>query len=280
MGAIRYAVFGVAVMVAAAAALAQTTGGAGAQVEDGVAPLPTPTELFERHIEVSGGRHALFSKKTRRIKGAVTINGTPFNAFLEILAWAPNKQVIRMDQPGGVNVETGFDGTVGWRKLGDETPVRVRDEELLRLLEDADFYGEANYTKRYASYGKVTETSYLQKRVFRVPATSVNGIKRWLFFDAESGFVIGVEVPRKDAEGNESRSYVLLENYIEVGNARWPAKTTIADGDTIWILEAREIEYDPKDMPELEVPADLPPETPAAKPTENEPTEPAAEGGG
>lgn len=184
------------------------------------ADLPSAEEIFERHVEAIGGREAVFAQKTRYIEG--TYEGAPFSAKARMKVWseAPNKLHLQIAEPLGLQLDLYYDGEVTWQSISGEA-VALTGPRRVEIIEAADFFGEANYKDRYASYEIIGTAKLGDKEYYAVKAVSHFGRTRRLFFDTETGLFSAEQSPiiitGKDGKPKTVAMEILIHDYRDVG---------------------------------------------------------------
>ena len=76
--------------------------------------LPKAETLFEKYLEVTGGKAAYAQRRTEVAKGTVRMAAAGVTGTVELYSAAPNSQVIIMDVQGVGRIEQGTDGVRAW----------------------------------------------------------------------------------------------------------------------------------------------------------------------
>lgn len=184
------------VLASCGLAHAQDAGGSGSpNGQPAAANLPGAEALFERHVEMVGGREAAMQHESRLMKGVS--RGSLGASFMTLYYEKSNRFAMIIEQPGAPKIISVFDGEYGWRQVG-ENPVEIlRGVELVEFAESSDFLGEVNYRNRYRKAQTLgVEQDEEGRTLFRVAVESVNGRRSLLFFDQASGFIVRAIVPQ------------------------------------------------------------------------------------
>jgi hypothetical protein len=189
----------------------------------------TPESIFERHIEVIGGRGAVFNIRNRVISG--TYEGDPFKfpARLRIIGEAPNKMVWEAFEPAGQGVRMVYNGELGWREastgVGPTQNGWIIGPPLVDLVEAADFWGESNYKERYVELELLGTTDFYGTTCYAVRGVRREGGKNHvLMFSIQSGLFVGSRTAVLHASGESRPLDVRLENYEEFGGVLYPTR--------------------------------------------------------
>lgn len=220
--------------------------------------VPTAEELFARHVREIGGAEALARLKNKVIVGTMQIPSLKVEGILNIWAVAPDALRMRMEIPGRGTFEFGFDGQNGWQTSLEGKSFALTGPALDAMIEDADFLGEANYTKRYTTLGIPEATTFNERLAYRVPAVTTRGREIQVYFDAQTGLNLGVMLNRRNDEGKEVGVIVRLADYKEFNGVRHPTKVTIKEGeDYEEIRTYTRVRFDVEPAPTIKAPATL-----------------------
>lgn len=183
--------------------------------------LPTPKELFERHIEAIGGREKVFAPTTRQLSGRFEMvpsePGQPaFRARLTMIQQAPDKLRFELNVPGQPAMVTMFDGEIGWASQGESGYGLIFGPQLIDLALSAQFYGEADYEKRYAGFGEVATVLINDRPAYRVPYQTRFGKPGAIMFDRETGLATVFQTLQTIGE-DQVMMLIQLEDYRPVG---------------------------------------------------------------
>ena len=158
----------------------------------GEAALPGAGELFDRYIEALGGDAAIRAINSRIIYGAMVANGAEAQrSQITTRQIAPDRLLATMETPGQPPREVGFDGKIGWRRVGGNPPEPVTGEALKQLKQTADIYQEANYKDRYKELQTIGKTEFAARPAWEVKAVDQDGKLSNLYFDVEKGLLLG-----------------------------------------------------------------------------------------
>ena len=231
------------------------------RAEPGAEELPGPESLFEKHVEAIGGWDAVRAIKNRHIKGRIRNEKQGFLARLEIWAETPDKQRILMQVPGQGELDTYYDGGVGWRTR-DGNYALVTGDALNDLALTADFLGEAGYAERYTDLKTLDRKDYDMKgrEVYRVAYKSRFGKQGIILFDTESGLVVGslttMTLETHDVSG-QMQTILVLEDYKDFGGVLWPTRVRQVTPNGETIITYRTVEVNVDDMPGFTRPAEV-----------------------
>lgn len=229
----------------------------GQQPAERPADLPPAEAIFERYVQVIGGWDVLQAVTSRKLEGRLTTRPQRSRAFVTLWQQAPDKFLLRVERPGAETLEIGFDGRIGWRRVGEQVGY-VQGDELARMRDAADFHGEANYKARYRSMETVGEVKYRDQPAYAVRTESVSGKVYLNYFEKETGLLRGVHAMVGE-EGQELPMLVELTDYRELGGVLYPFKTIrrqqMPDGTVLEeTVEYTSGQTNVTDLPQIEAP--------------------------
>jgi hypothetical protein len=219
------------------------------------AGLPAGEALFAKHVEALGGMETLRAQKSALIKGRMI---RPGGATGLITVWrkAPNTMYKIVDIPGQVTIETWCDGENAWVRNSNKGAARITGAALADTILEAEFIGEADYKARYKELVTKEKTTFGERPAYAVAALTSNDKPRTLFFDAEKGFLIGVEVPLTGGRG-EGKLTITIGDYKKFGDTYQPTLLIEDNGRLKNTTEFTQIEMNVALMPSLDPPDEV-----------------------
>lgn len=156
--------------------------------------LPSAAALFDRYVEVTGGKAAYEQRRTEVGKGVVKMIAAGVTGSVEIYSAAPNSQVIIMDVKGVGRIEQGTDGVNAWEISAVMGP-RVKDgQEKVEALREALFNMPVNWQKLYRKVETTTAETTEGIECYRVVATpSGAGKPETFWFDRKTGYTVKIK---------------------------------------------------------------------------------------
>lgn len=191
--------------------------------------LPDAEAVFERHIEAAGGRKAAEAIKSRTFRG--TYRGAPFTSTARVLIHqkAPNLLYIRVQQPAGLLLETGYDGERAWQRIDGGGSRILTGPAAASQVESADILGEVNYKERYGEMQTMARVPLPDGSgsgiLVRVVSNTTHG-EQLLIFSEETGLYAA----RRGTDGSTTQdgrtiySQYLHSDYQEHGGVLFPMK--------------------------------------------------------
>ena len=234
--------------------------------------LPMPEEIFERYIEAMGGWDKINALQNRRITG--TFEGDPFEFKASVKIWweADGRYHLNIREPAGLFYDLYAVDGMTWSVVMGGEPNPIGNVQRLEILDTADFLGEANYRNRYKEIETQREAKAGDTPVYVVKATTRGGRPHTLFFDKNTGLLIGDRVPDQGPDGKMRLMTVRIENYREFGGVLYPTRfvQTFSDNARPNTMNFNEIEVNADDEHDYTVPDSVRERFDSAKKAEQE----------
>lgn len=228
--------------------------------------VPSAKEIVSKYVAALGGEDALRKITSRVDSGSIEMTGV--KADFKLIAAAPDRRIVVVSSPtlGGDQIQ-GYDGAVAW----DLTPTSKRvlsGSELSYRALTCDFY-------RPLSLGSKFDLRVLGveerdgKPCYKLTATPISepvkgGVEpgqnsekpreATLFFDIESGLLVGQIVLRPTASGDlgVDTSYAEFKKF---GDILVPTKTTSKVANSVQSVTVTSVEFNKVAADAFEIPA-------------------------
>ncbi len=164
----------------------QAAPGGAAQGAPTPSPLPSADDILNKYVTALGGQAAIDKLKTKSMTGTFSgANGITANFQVEQAA--PDKFHVSATFEGG-GMERGFNGTAGWEKSG----ANMRDLPPPALADLKAVYGMFADVKLKQQFTRMTvrKDKLNDRDVFVVMASTADGRRERLYFDAEGGLLL------------------------------------------------------------------------------------------
>ncbi|BDC49774.1 hypothetical protein F183_A20900 [Bryobacterales bacterium F-183] len=181
------------------------------------AALPTGESLFDKYVEVTGGK-AAYAKRTSEVtKGTIQMPAAGVSGTLEIYWAAPNVRVALMDVQGVGKVEEGTNGVEAWEVSAVMGPKLKDGKEKAQAIREALFNMPIYWRKLYSKAQTTGVETVEGIECYRVVATPTDGSKVETFwFDKTTGY--NVKVSRTVlAMGSEIPAEIVMKDYQKSG---------------------------------------------------------------
>jgi hypothetical protein len=247
------AIFSTAYLVSTASLAAQAPQTAPAQ-QGAPAALPDAREVIQRHIEAIGGREALMAHSSRHVTGTMSMPSTGLTGSFEMFEAKPNKAVMRMTLPGLGEFNEGYNGEIAWSINPVAGPTLLEGRQLEEKKLDADFFGDLNFEKRYASMKTVERVDFDGRACYKVQLVRRDGGEDVQFYDLATGLRAGSIVNRETPLGSMNATIVEAD-YKRFGKVLYPTKLTNTAMNQQQVLTVVNVQFDTVKASEFEPPA-------------------------
>jgi len=217
--------------------------------------LPTAEALFEKHIAAIGGMDALKGEKNRLVRATYIGPGSIGEGSLRVLRVAPNKFYQTLEVPGVVSQEVWCNGEEGWMRDTNNGTNKLKSEALIEFKRQSDFLGEANYKMRYKEIKTLSSEKFGAIDAFVVKAVPKEGRERTIYFDAKTGFIIGIRMV--GGAGPESDAVTTISDYKDFNGIMQPTKTVTKAGPGETTIIIKKIDSNLTAMPSTEPPDEV-----------------------
>jgi tetratricopeptide (TPR) repeat protein len=185
-------------------------GGASSGLQIDTENLPTLDEVLDRYVTVLGGQEKIKNLTTRLIRGKARVPGEFRDAPFEISEKSPNKSRVLVTPEHATALAQGFDGTLGWIKIGATVARRLKGTELAELQRDCDFYAPLRLRSNYAEVRLLGRVKVGFRESYLVEAKPAIGEADKFYFEVSSGTLI-----RRDGVRSNWRERGVVEVYYD-----------------------------------------------------------------
>lgn len=218
---------------------------------------PKAKAVLDRYIQVTGGKAAYEKVKTREIKATIEFVGQGISGTVITRQATPDKLYMVMDLAGIGQIESGFDGTVGWNKSAIMGTRILEGKELEQLKSQATSDLSAlTPEKFFTSITHAGEEVVNGKPADKVELDGPPG-KISQLYDKESGLLVQMTMTSITPQG-EIPVVTTIEDYREVGGM----KISYRSISNVGAVQVKTVMNDIKINPELpadtfKLPADI-----------------------
>ena len=251
LGLVRFVPAAVAVLV-----FAQTT--ALPATQD--APLPSGREILAKHVKAIGGEGAYKAIKSVRATGRFEMPAQQISGDFMMMAARPNKQRVKVTVTGVGEIESGYDGKVGWRVDPIQGPAVLSGKELSEAADDAYFEGAlygADYAKEATTVGLEVfppKPATDGRPAYKVKLVLRSGNERFEYFDPQTGLQVGSESTRMTPQG-PLPIVSILRDYRKFGAVMMPSGLVQRLMGIEQVVTVNNYEYDTVAADAFELPA-------------------------
>ncbi|MBX3376455.1 MAG: hypothetical protein KF678_05565 [Phycisphaeraceae bacterium] len=218
--------------------------------------LPDAASLFEKHIQAIGGMEALKSERNRVVRATYSMPSRSMEGTMRVLRVAPDRMASFLEVPGVITQETWCTPEGAWSRDSNTGSKRITGDALADIRFQADFLGEANYRARYREITTIGRERLGEVDVFAVRAVPHETKPRTLYFDATTGFLVGMRI--SGGAGPESDLVTEYSNYKKFGAAMHPTRAvTRRGGAEVSVIVMTRIETNLSVMPSTDPPDEV-----------------------
>lgn len=220
------------------------------------ADLPPARDIIDRFVAAIGGADAVRKFKSRRAVGTFSVPAQGISGALEVLAAAPDRQLLRIAVSGLGEVQQGFDGRVAWL-IDPMTGPRVLEGAAYSQMQmDADFYGELHDAKHYTKIETVGREEFEGIQAYKVRLIRPSGEEDFEYFAVDSGLLVGNSVTRMSPMGPLPAITVFGE-YKDFGGVKLATRIVQKVMGVEQIMTVTTVEHDKVDASAFALPAPI-----------------------
>ena len=216
-------------------------GGTAVKQEAATETTPTPQELVDRWIEVSGGKENWDKIRSMDQKGTFSMPGMGITGKVEIMMQEPNLMRTNIEIPGIGMINEGFNGTTAWSINPMTGPTIKSGMELVQAKRSASFKAQMDPLKDFDSSKTIGKGSFNGTDCWVVEATAEDGVSK-LYFDIESGMACGVSMIANTPQGQLEMT-VKTEAPKKFGDLTLNSKMTISAMGQSQVMTIDSISY-------------------------------------
>ncbi|HYN10160.1 MAG TPA: hypothetical protein VES67_22430 [Vicinamibacterales bacterium] len=206
-------------------------------------PLPSGRDILAKHVKAIGGEAPYKAVKSIRASGRFEMPAQQISGEFEMMAARPNKQRVKVTVSGIGEIESGYDGKVGWRVDPMSGPALLTGKELSEAADDAFFDGALYGPDFVGEATTVGKQTFEGRPAYKVKIVLKSGNERFEYFDAETGLQIGSETTRATPMGMMPVVSVLRD-YRKFGALMMPASLTQRLMGVEQVVNVNTYEYD------------------------------------
>jgi hypothetical protein len=217
-------------------------------------PLPSGRDILAKHVKAVGGEATYKAVKSIRASGRFEMPAQQISGEFQMMAARPNKQRVKVTVPGIGEIESGYDGKVGWRVDPLQGPAILTGKELSEAADDAFFDGALYGPDFIGEATTIGKETFEGRPAYKVKLVLKSGNERFEYFDAESGLQIGSESQRATPQGMMPVTSVLRD-YRKFGVLMMPSSLTQKLMGIEQIVSVNNYEYDTVPADAFDLPA-------------------------
>lgn len=184
------------------------------------AALPSSDDVVKHYVQAIGGKDAWQKLTTRQLVGTIEIPAMNISGTVESHEKAPNK-LLSVVVIAGATFKRGFDGASGWADDPQNGLRELSGDELADTKREADFYRPLDLQKIYSKLTVTGSDKAGDHDVYVVEASSGQGDPDKMFFDKNSGLLIGSVLTQHAPQGAVTVQEELTD-YRDVDGVKMP----------------------------------------------------------
>ena len=214
--------------------------------------FPSPKELVDKWIRVSGGKANWEKVRSMDQKGTFSMPAMGIKGKVEILMQAPNLMRSNIEIPGIGTINEGFNGTTAWSINPMTGPTIKEGMELVQAKRSSSFKNQMDPLQAFESSKTIGKASFNGRECWAVEAKGKDGISK-LFFDIETGMSSGMSMIADTPQG-QLEVTVKTEDPKQFGELKLNSKMTISAMGQTQEITIESISYGAIDASKFDLP--------------------------
>ncbi|HEY2960836.1 MAG TPA: hypothetical protein VGJ37_00345 [Pyrinomonadaceae bacterium] len=208
---------------------------------------PSPTQqtaidqILQRYEQALGGREAIDSIKSYRMKGTFVLSG--MKGTIESWRKEPEKTLTIVEFPRIGTLKKGFDGQTRWVQTPAGTVSDSSPQEIAELARDAEVYSAGNIRSLFDSMKLENKARLNGRDMYVIEGKPAKGPAEKLFFDVENGLLVRWDMARKQAGRGTVFVKVHLDDYKDVDGVKVPFNVRFAFESFNFAVQVEELEH-------------------------------------
>lgn len=207
------------------------------------AAAPSAREIIDRHLKAVGGRENILKYSSMHLKGRFEIAAQGVRGQLEVFKAKPNKQIVRIDIPGLGQIQSGFDGEIGWIINPATGPMLLEGKMLEQTRQQADFDEVLHQDEDYQSMKTAGLETFEGQECYKLTLVRKSGQEVTEFFNVKSGLRVG-HVATHETPFGAIPVTAIESDYKKFGSVLIPTKLTQKQLGAEQVLTIENVEYD------------------------------------
>lgn len=216
--------------------------------------LPKATEIFDRFVEVTGGKEAYAKHTSRTSKGSWELAGAGIKGQMTMYQAAPAMIYVQIDVPGIGQLKQGFNGTVGWTMNPMTGAMLQEGKELSQAKRESTFNLVAHMAEQFATTTTEEKIEFDGEMCYRVKLVSKEGDVSQAFYSVDSGLFRGMKMTAPTPQGDIPTTSTFRD-YKEFGGIKVATVNVISAMGQQQTLTQESIEFNNVDPSVFVLPA-------------------------
>lgn len=203
--------------------------------------LPAAQEILGRYIKAIGGKEAFEKQKSQHASGTVSMPAQNMNGKMDVYASRPNKLLVKLNLPGVGDLNTVFDGKVGWIQSQLTGAMLLEGKMLDQIAAQADFDQTLHDPEDYKTMEVLGAEEFSGEDCYKVKLVHKTGFESTEYFSKKTGLQKGFTASQESPLGNVTATTVVSE-YKKFGDLLLPSKVMqkAAGIETVMTIETIE----------------------------------------
>lgn len=203
---------------------------------------PEVKDVIAHYIKALGGETAIRSQTSRKMTGVMSSPGRDAIPVV-IYSSAPNRMLIEFEVKDMGTVRQGFDGKTAWSLDPDNGPLIMDQSQVAVAADQADFYADLNFDKRFKSMESKGESEFDGVKCYLLKMVDQFDEESDYYFEVESGLLRATTMMVEGMMGPMEMARVNTE-FKEFGGVMFPVNTEIRAGGMANVMKYTDIEID------------------------------------
>ena len=187
--------------------------------------LPTPREIIDRFIEVTGGMEAYKKHTSRTSSGYFEMPAMGLRGPMTVKQSSPNLMLVAIEFPGMGSMQQGYDGTIAWSIDPMSGARLITGKQLDQMKREADFFNSVDILKNFDTSKTVGIADFGGEKCHQIKLTSSDGITN-AYYSVETGLARGSKAVAATPQG-EIPSITTISGYKDFGGVMTPTLTVV-----------------------------------------------------
>lgn len=187
--------------------------------------LPTPREIIDRFIEVTGGIDAYKKHTSRTSTGYFEMPAMGLRGPMTVKQSSPNLMLVSIEFPGMGSMQQGYDGTVAWSIDPMSGARLITGKQLDQMKREADFFNSVDILKNFDTSKTVGIADFGGEKCHQIKLTSSDGITN-AYYSVQTGLARGSKAVASTPQG-EIPSITTISGYKDFGGVKAPTLTVV-----------------------------------------------------
>jgi len=196
-----------------------------AKPETAIPALPTARAVLERYAKAIGGGEAFAKCQSQRAVGTVEMAAQGMKGQVEIFSQRPAKLLMRISLAGIGDMDTVYDGKVGWMTTALTGPMLLEGPMLSQIAEQADFDKALRDPEDYKSLELVGIEPFAGEECYKLKLEHKSGLASTEYFSVKTGLQRGL-TSTQDSPLGKITATSILSDYQQFGDLFIPSKVS------------------------------------------------------